>query len=120
MIMCQPIVIMFILSFQTELTSTMGPGSRNRRTFETGKSFLSYVFTAALPVSVVQLVFNSLRPVSPSRFFEEASFCRQAIFDRVVVVDSCTLRPHAPSAPGSLGNRRRSWAAMVAALRRPN
>jgi hypothetical protein len=40
-IMCQPIVMMLVLPFHTELTSTIGPGSRNRRTLDTGKSFLS-------------------------------------------------------------------------------
>src|SRR5262249_40349380 len=91
MIMCQPIVMMFILSFQTELTSTMGPGSRNRRTFETGKSVLSYVFTPC-PASVRR------RPVSPSRPLHsfEAAY-------RVFVVDSRALRPRAAGAPGELG-----------------
>src|SRR5882672_11349971 len=37
--MCQPIVMMLVLPFQAELTSTIGPGSRNRRIFDTGKSF---------------------------------------------------------------------------------
>src|SRR5205814_2555514 len=38
--MCQPMVMMFVLPFQAELTSTIGPGSRKRRTFSTGKSRL--------------------------------------------------------------------------------
>ena len=41
MIMCQPIVMMLVLPLHAELTSTIGPGSRKRRTFDTGKSFLS-------------------------------------------------------------------------------
>jgi hypothetical protein len=34
-------VMMFVSPFQAELTSTIGPGSRNRRTLETGKSFFA-------------------------------------------------------------------------------
>ena len=41
MIMCQPMVMMFVSPLWAELTSTIGPGSRKRRTLETGKSFLS-------------------------------------------------------------------------------
>src|SRR5687768_5639827 len=38
MTMCHPIVMMLVLPFHAELTSTMGPGSRKRRTSSTGKS----------------------------------------------------------------------------------
>lgn len=36
--MCHPMVMMLVLPFHAELTSTMGPGSRKRRTSSTGKS----------------------------------------------------------------------------------
>ena len=63
--------------------------------------------------------FDRFLLAGPCHRLEAASYCRQAIFDRVFVVDSCTLRPHAASAPGRrLGNRTRSWAATVATLRR--
>jgi hypothetical protein len=39
-------VMMFVRPFQAELTSTIGPGSRKRRMFETGKSFFLKTFTA--------------------------------------------------------------------------
>jgi hypothetical protein len=35
---CQPMVMMLDFPFQAELTSTIGPGSRNRRISERGKS----------------------------------------------------------------------------------
>ena len=38
-IVCQPIVIMLDSPFHVELTSTIGPGSRNRLICEVGKSF---------------------------------------------------------------------------------
>src|SRR5450756_1452278 len=38
MTVCQPIVMMFAFPFHSDDTSTMGPGSRYRRMFETGKS----------------------------------------------------------------------------------
>ena len=41
MIMCQPMVMTFVSPFQAELTSTIGPGSRNRRTLPTGKAFFA-------------------------------------------------------------------------------
>ena len=44
MTVCQPIVMMLVSPFQAELTSTMGPGSRNRRIFDTGKSFFVNAF----------------------------------------------------------------------------
>src|SRR5438094_8362723 len=40
--MCQPMVMMLFRPFQRELTSTIGPGSRNRRTLETGNCFFVY------------------------------------------------------------------------------
>ena len=43
MIMCQPMVMMLVLPFQAELTSTIGPGSRKRRMLDTGKSVFQYV-----------------------------------------------------------------------------
>ena len=36
--MCHPMVMMLRLPFHAELTSTIGPGSRKRRTSSTGKS----------------------------------------------------------------------------------
>src|SRR5438067_2904610 len=39
MTVCQPMVMMLLSPFQAELTSTIGPGSRNRRIFDMGKSF---------------------------------------------------------------------------------
>src|SRR5947207_15526005 len=39
MTVCQPMVMMLVSPFQAELTSTIGPGSRNRRICDTGKSF---------------------------------------------------------------------------------
>ena len=46
---CQPMVMMLVLPFQAELTRTIGPGSRNRRIFDTGKSFFVKVLIS-LPV----------------------------------------------------------------------
>src|SRR5690242_6226830 len=43
---CQPIVMMFASPFQAELTSTIGPGSRNRRILETAKSRFEKAFIA--------------------------------------------------------------------------
>src|SRR5262245_32018115 len=44
MTVCQPMVMMLVLPFEAELTSTIGPGSRKRRTWETGRSFLGVAF----------------------------------------------------------------------------
>src|SRR5215470_469191 len=44
MTVCQPMVMMLVLPFEAELTSTIGPGSRKRRTWETGRSFLGMTF----------------------------------------------------------------------------
>jgi hypothetical protein len=38
--MCQPMVMMLVSFLCAELTRTIGPGSRKRRMFQTGKSFL--------------------------------------------------------------------------------
>src|SRR5882672_6880414 len=40
--MCQPMVMMLVAPLWAELTSTIGPGSRKRRTLATGKSVLVY------------------------------------------------------------------------------
>src|SRR5437667_11310504 len=53
--MCQPIVIMLVLPFQAELTSTIGPGSRNRRIFDTGKSFFAKALIELCPVLPVAM-----------------------------------------------------------------
>ncbi len=53
--MCQPIVMMFVLSFHEELTSTMGPGSRYRRISESGKSLFRNVFICRGPPNGMRL-----------------------------------------------------------------
>jgi hypothetical protein len=40
-IMCQPSVMMFRSPLWADVISTIGPGSRNRRVFATGKFFLA-------------------------------------------------------------------------------
>src|SRR5215207_9995974 len=42
--MCPPMVMMSRSPLYVELTSTTGPGSKNRRTLSTGKSFFLYFF----------------------------------------------------------------------------
>src|SRR5271170_1122289 len=44
MTVCQPMVMMLAFPCRAELTSTTGPGSRNRRISETGRSFFLYLF----------------------------------------------------------------------------
>ncbi len=43
---CQPMVMMLVSPFQAELTKTIGPGSRSRRIFDTGRSFFVTAFIA--------------------------------------------------------------------------
>src|SRR5215468_5441097 len=44
MTVCQPMVMMLVWPLHAELTSTIGPGSRKRRIWETGRSFLEEAF----------------------------------------------------------------------------
>src|SRR5689334_21034754 len=44
MTVCQPRVMMLVWPLHAELTSTMGPGSRKRRIWETGRSVLGEDF----------------------------------------------------------------------------
>src|SRR6516225_11926952 len=44
MTVCQPMVMMLVWPLHAELTSTIGPGSRKRRIWETGRSFLEAAF----------------------------------------------------------------------------
>src|SRR5204863_9972753 len=55
MTVCQPMVMMFVSPFQAELTSTIGPGSRNRRIFDTGKSFFAKALIELCPVLPVAM-----------------------------------------------------------------
>src|SRR5579871_2085896 len=53
MTMCQPMVMMLVRSLCAELTSTIGPGSRNRRMLWTEKSaFLYFVMEVAAPMNL--------------------------------------------------------------------
>ena len=56
---CQPSVMMLFLPCQREDRSTIGPGSRNRRTWETGKSALVksfFLFVIAIPLRIRKCV----------------------------------------------------------------
>src|SRR5438876_12074525 len=59
--MCQPIVMIFVLSFHEELTSTMGPGSRYRRISESGKSLFRNVFIRRGPPNGSRLSCGALK-----------------------------------------------------------
>ena len=52
--------MMFFFPFHAELTSTMGPGSRNLRTLETGKSFFIKFFISLTAFRIGDIGYSSI------------------------------------------------------------